>query len=565
MSLVQDIRRAAAGHGHGCSCDDCLKEYNGRDHYGFDAVLGWRLAAAAVLLIAGLAVWRALPALSTVLYILSILTAGYDFLLRAIVNIFLHRSVDESLLMTVVTLAAVLIGRGAEGAFYMLLLGLGEFLRCFVKEKARRNLHGSVDEPREASGAFSALLRGEYGNNRMEEFIAHFARFYTPIILVIAVLIAVLTPILLQQTIRESVYRALILMVIACPCGVVISVPLAFLAGIGGAARQGAVFRDSTVVEELCRVGAVVFDESTALEGEALRIVSVKSEQMDPNVLLRIAAHACAYGEGRYADSIKAAYRDTIYIELIQSFQQESGRGITVQVDGVDILIGFLEFVRENGIDPGADVTDEPSLYIAIDGRYAGRIVFGGVVSADAPEVVRNLDWEKNVTVAMVSEESTQVTEKIARAAGIGQYYSDCTPDKKASVLRDMKERQLKRGTLVFLGDPDTAPECFQSADVGAAVFPSDTEKALESAGLAITGRNLSALLTGITMSKRTQTIAWQNIIIVLAFKLIVLLLDMLGVCPLWLAMLADVGVALAATANCLRTFFVKESSQPKS
>ncbi len=561
MSPVRDIKNAAAGHGRGCTCDSCLREYNGRYHYGVDAVLAWRLAAAAVLFIAGLIVMKALPTLSVVLAILSILAAGYDVFIRTAANIVRRAEFGEHLLMSIVAVASVLIGRAAEGAFYMLLLQLGVLLQGFVMEKTRRNILEVTDIPEDReSGVFDRMLYQEEGKTRLEEFLSHFARFYTPIILLMALLFAVLGPLLLQVTVVESVYRALVLMVIACPCAIVCYVPLSFVAGIGGAARQGLVFRDSRAVSGLCRVGTVVFDKAGALEGPGLRVVSIKSDRLEADVFLRIAAHACALAEGAYADSIKAAYAGTIYIELIQSFQQDGERGVTVAVDDVSIILGTLDYAKEHGVDPGRDASDDMGVYMAIDGKYAGRILFGSVAKADTVAAVSAMGWEGGRHVVMVTEEPVSSAEKFARSAGIEQYYADCGPEKKPRILEELKDQQSGRSGLVFAGDPQRDPECFRTADVGVGFAKEDTADALTDAGLVVLEDSPAGLAAAMDTAKRTRSIALQNLIGVLVFKLIILALDMAGICPLWLAMTADVGVALAAAVNALRALITKES-----
>lgn len=383
-----------------------------------------------------------------------------------------------------------------------------------------------------------------------------FSRFYTPSILVIAVVIAVIIPIFLHTTVREGIYRALILLVIACPCALITAISLTYLAGIGCAAEQGITVCITRAMDDLGSVATVVFDQKASLEGEDLRVISVKSDRMDADMLLRIAAHACAYSDGKYAESIKAAYHDTIYIELIQSFTQEPGRGITVEVDGVSIILGVEEFVREHGVEPGIDAVQEPSVYLAIDGTYAGRILLGPVAKPLTNAAVTALSWEKDRQIVMLSEEPAAVAEKFARLAGIVQYYAGCTAEAKADTVNDLRERGRKNTALLFAGDPKADPAAFAAADIGLTSADKDDGRT----DVLVTESAPTAIVRATDTAKRTRSIVRQSVLGILVFKLMVLLFDMLGVCPLWLAVFADAGMALAATVCAMRAMTTKET-----
>lgn len=565
MSLLREVREALAGHGHDCTCDSCMQEHH-HEHHGFDTVMVWRLAAAAVLFVGGLVAERLLPWLSVVLNVLAILCAGYDVFIRAVANIFHKRLLDESLLMGVVAIASVIIREASEGASVMILYQIGELFQGYAVAKVRQNIEGLMENRSPDANAVLADVRSDKGpKGHTEEFISHFARIYTPVVLGIAAVIAVVSPLVLHVTVREGVYRALVLMVIACPCAIVISVPLSYFAGIGGATRQGILFKNTCAMDDVARVRAVVFDKTGALEGEGLRVVSVKSERMDADVFLRIAAHACAYSDGVYAEAIKAAYKGVIYIELIQSFQQvEDGFGITVEVDGVQIVLGPLGFLQEHGVDPGLDTLEEDCVYMAIDGRYTGRILFGSVAKPDVPGTVTVLSWDKEREVAMLTDESAAATEKFARQVGIDEFYPNCPPSEKVAVVKEIQNRQIKRGTLMFVGDAETSGDCIRQADVGVSLHGAKSDAAIQAADVVIMGSSPSKVVTAMAAAKHTRAIVWQNILFALAFKLLILVWDMFGSCPLWLAVFADVGVALLAVLNSLRAFIMREAVIPE-
>ncbi len=564
MGFIREIKEAVAGHGHDCRCDDCMEEHH-HEHHGFDTVMIWRLIAAAIFFIGGLVAEGTLPLLSLILNILAILSAGYDVFISAVANIFHKRLFDESLLMSVVAIASVIIQEASEGASVMILYQLGELFQGYAVAKVRHNIERLMENRSPEASAVLADVRSDRGTKgRTEEFITHFARVYTPVVLAIAVVIAVVSPLALDTTITEGVYRALVLMVIACPCAIVISVPLSYFAGIGGATRQGILFKSTCAMDNVSRARAVVFDKTGALEGEGLRVVSVKSEKMDADVFLRIAAHACAYSDNAYAEGIKAAYKGVIYIELIESFRQNDGVfGITVKVDGVKIILGLLDFVREHGVEPGMDVLDEDCAYLAIDGHYAGRILFGSVAKPDVPGAVTILSWDRDREVAMITDDSAAATEKFARQVGIEEVYSNCKPSEKVAVVKEIQNRQLRRGTLIFVGDAETDGDCIREADVGVSLHGAYSDAAIQSADVVIMDAAPSKVVTAIEAARHTRSIVWQNIIFALAFKVIILVLDMFGTCPLWLAVFADVGVALLAVLNSLRAFLLREPVIP--
>jgi Cd2+/Zn2+-exporting ATPase len=563
MGLLHEIKEALGGHGHDCICDDCMEEHHHHEHHGFDTVMIWRLIAAAVFFIGGIVTEDTLPVVSVIFDIAAILASGYDVFIRAIANVINKRLFDESLLMSIVAIASIVIGEASEGASVMILFQLGELFQGYAVAKVRHNIEGLMENRSPEANAVLSEVRSDKGEKgKTEEFITHFAHIYTPVVLGIAVVIAIISPLLLHTTVTEGIYRALVLMVIACPCAIVISVPLSYFAGIGGATRRGILFKSTCAMDAVSRTSAVVFDKTGALEGEGLRVVAVKSDRMDAEVLLRIAAHACAYSDGIFAESVKAAYQGVIYIELIQSFQQEKGRGITVQVDGVQIILGREDFVREHGVEPGADATEELSAYLAINGQYAGRILFGSVAKPDVSGAVTVLSWDSDRQVAMITDDSPAATEKFARSVGIDQYYAQAGD--KVAIVRDIRNRQMKRGNLVFVGNAETDGACIQEADIGVSLNGANSDAAIAAADVVIMDGSPSKVVTALEAAKYTRSIVWQNIIFALAFKVIILVLDMFGSCPLWLAVFADVGVALLAVLNSLRAFMLKDTVLPQ-
>lgn len=566
MGFLREIKQAVSGHGHDCTCDSCMEEPH-HDHHGFDTVMVWRLVVAAILFIGGEVAEGTLPTVSLILFVAAILCAGYDLFISAVANIFQRKLFDETLLMSIVAIAACIIGEASEGASVIILFQLGELFQGYAVAKVRHNIEGLMENRSPEASAVLADVRADKGQKgRTEEFITHFSRVYTPVILGVALIVAIASPLLLDITVAEGVHRALVMLVIACPCAIVISVPLTYFAGIGGATRQGILFKSTCAMDDVARTQAVVFDKSGALEGEGLRVVSVKSDKMDADVLLRIASHACAYSSSIYAEGIKASYQGVIYIELIQSFhQQEEGFGITVEVDGVRIVIGLLDFMRDHGVDPGEDtLPKEDCVYLAVDGQYAGRILLGSVAKADVCGTVTVLSWSKGREIAMITDDSRTASEKFARQVGIDEFYPDCNSSDKVALVKEIQNRQVKKGTLMFVGDADTDGDCIRQADVGVSLNGADSDAAIQAADVVIMDNSPSKVVTAMEAARHTRSIVWQNIVFALAFKVVILVLDMFGFCPLWLAVFADVGVALLAVLNSLRAFLIKGTVLPE-
>lgn len=563
--FFHEIKEAIAGHGHTCTCDGCMEEHHDHHHHGFDKVMIWRLAIAAVLFVAGMVLEDIQPTVSLIVFAASVLCAGYDVFISAISNLFSRRLFDESLLMSIVAIAAIVIGEAEEGASVMLLFQLGELFQGYAVARVRQNIEGLMENrsPQTAE-VLSEVRSNKSEKGQTEEFITKFCRVYTPVVVGIAVLVAVIVPLVAHQGIVDGIYKALVVMVIACPCAIVISVPLSYFAGIGGATRRGILFKNTGAMDAVSRTISVVFDKSGVLDSGARKVSSVKCEKMDASVFLRIAAHACAYSSSSYAESIKAAYPGVIYIELIEAFEETPGQGITVSVNNVSIVLGTAEFVQSHGVDPMDDRTDEDAIYLGIDGQYTGRIQFASAAKPDAQGTITVLSWDSNNELALLTEDSPAATEKFARQLGFGQYYADCKSADKVAVVRDMETR-CRKGTLLFVGDPERDKDCLDAADIGVALRGADSDAAILAADVVIMDDAPSKVVTAIEAAKHTRSIVWQNIGFALAFKFIILVLDIFGACPLWLAVFADVGVALLAVLNSLRAFRIKEPVIPET
>jgi len=556
--LWHEIKEAIEGHGHSCTCDDCMEENHDHHHHGFDWIMVWRLLIAAVFFIGGMVFEDRQETVSLILFVIAVLVAGYDIFISAVANLFNRKLFDETLLMSIVAIAAIAIGEAEEGASVMILFQLGELFQGFAVAKVRENIEGLMENrSSETADVLADVRSNKTEKGHTEEFITKFCRIYTPVVLGIALLVAVMLPLAFHQSVMDGIYKALVITVIACPCAIVISVPLSYFAGIGGATRLGILFKNTGAMDAVSRTLSVIFEKSNVLEDETVQVTSVKSEKLEADIFLRIAAHACAYSNSRHAQSIKSSYGGTIYIELIESFL-ESENGISVRVNNVDILLGNVQLLSENGITiPTEDASDD-ALFLAIDKEYSGRIQFSVCVKPDVADAITVLSWDKNKELALISDDSPAATERFARQIGIEQYYAGCKQADKIAIVREMQTR-CQKGTLLFVGDPVNDADCLKAADIGIALNGAGSDAAIRAADVVIMDDAPSKIVTAIEAARHTHSIVWQNIYFALCFKVVILVLDVIfGVCPLWLAVFADVGVALLAVLNSLRAFRIR-------
>lgn len=513
-----------------------------------DIALAVRLAAAAVIFALAL-----IPDLSkawgTVLVIISALIAGFDVILSAVRGVLKMRLSDECFIMTIAIILAFIIGKGVEGAAATLLFQTGRLLRGYAVTRTKESAEALAD----ATGDALNLLRSDSEAGAAERFIIRLAKLYTPIAAGLAVLIAVISPLVFDLTVRDSIYRALVCLAMATPCAAAVSVPLTYFAGRCGASRRGILFKSSASMDAAAAVKAVVFDKTDTVVDGGLQVGSVKSDKMDTDLFLKIAAHAEAYSEHPIAKSIIAAYGGTVYVELIESFVEYPGRGITVSVDGVEITMGSEMFLKALGIEvTDTAKTSDTAVYMAIDGVCAGRILFTGVVkgsaSGSAARELRNAGVEH---VGILISDDGGSGPKVTKTAGITEYYAAVPgQDDKAARVNEIKARIGDRDTLVFAaGDTTSFPP--DTADLHVAVRNSEEADAI------IKDLNPVRISEMILSAKRTRQIIVQNTALVFCVKALILILGATGISSVWFAVVMDAAALLATALNSIRAFFI--------
>ena len=399
---------------------------------------------------------------------------------------------------------------------------------------------------------------------RTEKFISKFARIYTPIVLALAVIVVFALPLIFKYSWIDSIKRALVFLVIACPCALVISVPLAYFAGIGGASRLGILFKNTGSIDAVAKTKAVVFDRTGTLTTGNLRITSIKSDRLDVSIMLKMAAHAEAYSVHPIAKSIKEAYDGEIYIELITQYEEYPGQGISVKVDNIPVSLGSRAFIEGLGTKITDEETPDISVYISVNGEYGGRILLSDTIRDDSEEAVRCIEDIGGRYIAMVSADNREISKRFADRLGIEEFYADCLPSDKVAHVTHLKGLLGSSGSLIFVGDGVDSSQVFSAADAGVTIGGLGSDAAIEAADVIIMDDKPSKVATAVRSARNTYGIVWQNIIFALGIKLAILILGLFGISALWFAVFADVGVALLAVLNSMRAFHIRQA-EPKT
>ncbi len=383
---------------------------------------------------------------------------------------------------------------------------------------------------------------------KTENFITKFARYYTPAVVFSAVALALIPPLAFDGAWGVWVHRALAFLVVSCPCALVISVPLTFFAGLGGASKQGILVKGSNYLEALSHVDAVVFDKTGTLTQGAFRVTEIRPVGMEAEELLRLTAAAESFSTHPIARAIveRAGDRETGDVKV----EELAGRGVRASVDGYTVLAGNRRLMAENGIDLQEAETPGTAVYVSVDGAYAGDIVIRDTVKEDAKLCVDGLHAQ-GVRVAMLTGDRRPAAEAVARELGIDETRSELMPEDKVSGLETIME--TARGAVAFVGDGINDAPVLMRADVGLAMGALGSDAAIEAADMVLMDDKPSRVPQAIRVARRTMRIVWQNILFALAVKLGMLLLIAVGYANMWLAVFADVGVALLAILNALR------------
>ena len=394
---------------------------------------------------------------------------------------------------------------------------------------------------------------------KVENFITRFARYYTPIVVMAAAVLAVIPPLFLPDyPFAVWIYRALTFLVISCPCALVISIPLSFFGGIGAASRSGILVKGSNYLELLSNAEFAVFDKTGTLTEGVFRVSEIVPEGMEQEDLLGIAAYAEAYSSHPIAQSILEAYGKPIDKTQIHEINEIAGRGIWANVGEIEVYAGNAKLMQDIGIEYPKEVPAGTIVYIVVDYVYAGYLLIADVVKSDAKKAIEDLKKIGIKKTVMLTGDSDLIGRRIAEKLGMDEVYTQLLPEDKVTRIERLIERKSNKGTLVFVGDGINDAPVLARADVGIAMGGLGCDAAIEAADVVIMTDEPSKLAAMIKIARKTVKICRENIVLALGIKAVVLLLGALGIADMWAAVFADVGVAVLAILNAMRTLYIK-------
>lgn len=394
-----------------------------------------------------------------------------------------------------------------------------------------------------------------------ENFITKFARYYTPGVVVGALAVALIPPLVIPgATFAQWFYRALVFLVISCPCALVVSIPLGFFGGIGAASRNGILIKGGNYLEALNTVDTVVFDKTGTLTKGVFKVTQLNPvDGKSKEELLEYAALAESYSNHPIAVSILQAYGKEVNQKEIDSYTEMAGQGVKIKAQGKEILAGNLKLMIKEKIVLPQGETGGTAIYLAVDGQYFGSLVIADQLKEDSLQAIRDLKKIGIKKIVMLTGDSAQVGEQVGRQLAIDQVYAELLPEQKVEKLELLVEQKETKGKVVFVGDGINDAPVLARADIGIAMGALGSDAAIEAADVVLMTDQPSKIVSAIKIAKRTRNIVWQNIIFSLGVKGVVLLLGAGGLATLWEAVFADVGVALIAVLNAIRVMNMKD------
>lgn len=397
-----------------------------------------------------------------------------------------------------------------------------------------------------------------------ENFISKFAHYYTPAVCYSALALAIIPPIINliignQAGFGTWVYRALTFLVISCPCAVVISVPLSFFAGIGGASKAGVLVKGSNYLETLSKTKYVLFDKTGTMTKGVFEVVGVHDNTIDKNHLIELAAYAESYSTHPISKSLQAAYGKEIDKSRISDVKEISGHGVIAKVDGKEVAAGNGKLMDMLGIKYTECEQVGTKVHIALDGKYAGHILISDVIKPTSKQAIAELKSAGVKKTVMLTGDASDVAKQVAEKLGIDEVYSELLPDDKVSKVEEYLSKKGEKEKLAFVGDGINDAPVLSRADIGIAMGAMGSDAAIEAADIVLMDDDPLKIAKAIKISKKCLGIVYENIIFALGVKLVCLVLGALGIANMWVAIFADVGVMVIAVLNAIRALMVKK------
>jgi len=401
------------------------------------------------------------------------------------------------------------------------------------------------------SRILSIIEENNETKSKQEKFITKFSHYYTPTVVALAVLVAIVVS-LATGDMNEGIYRACTFLVISCPCALVISIPLSFFAGIGGLSMHGIMLKGANYVEKIAEIRTIVFDKTGTLTTGQFE-VSQLLDSLDDTKLMKLAAYAESYSNHPIAKAIQYTYQNEVDQTKISDMQEIAGRGISITLENHQVLVGNYKMMVENGVDCKQYKEPGTYVYVAEDRRFLGCILLKDTIKKDAASAINHL--KRNHACMMVSGDAEEICQEVGKELGINSIYGGCLPEDKITCVNTVKQN----GVVAFVGDGVNDVPVMRTADIGFAMGSLGSDAAIEAADVIITDDNLNKIDTTIQQAKRIIRIANQNIFFAIAIKVLALVLGALGIANMWMAIFADTGVAILCVINAVRLLHIKK------
>ena len=417
--------------------------------------------------------------------------------------------------------------------------------------------------------------------SKTENFITKFARYYTPVVVITALIVAIIPPLLIQgATFSDWIYRALIFLVVSCPCALVISIPLGFFGGIGGASRHGILIKGTNYLEVLNNLESVVMDKTGTLTKGIFKVTEVNAEnkiksndfennktELTKPLLLKYAAHIEKFSNHPIAQSIVAEYENSVSKvdeNVVKDFEEISGFGIKVNINNHQFLAGNSKLMNLENITFDKKENLGTAIYLAADGKYIGNILISDEVKEDSARAIKGMKENGVKEIVMLTGDNEAIGKNIAEKLGIDKVFTELLPNEKVEKLEEIYKTKSKKGKVAFVGDGINDAPVLARADLGIAMGGAGSDAAIEAADVVIMNDEPSKIVTAIKIAKKTKEIVWQNITVAFAIKIVVMALGLFGDATMWEAVFADVGVALLAVLNATRVLRYNPESSNK-